>query len=76
MKRIVIRYSENHNKSILLALSQIREHSNMEFGEMEKLGIEFFINKKDIYYDVPIENLESLFRDLKFVGFSYDVLEL
>jgi hypothetical protein len=79
MTRIIIPYQENRGKSILLALGAIKDWAGLnmetvgvlfsEFGEGKDLSI-------DISGEISIENLDSLWKSLKYDGFVYDLVNL
>lgn len=73
-KRLIIPYEENKNSSILIAFSKIRAHSDMRFEEIGIWG-ELFHNKKDIYYDIPVDKLNLLLSSLDLSGFTYNIIE-
>jgi len=75
MKRVVISYLENHKKPILIALSIIREYSDMELDHIGKLLDQFVHGQQNISYDVPDEVLPQLLHHLNADGFTYQVVD-
>jgi hypothetical protein len=73
--RIIIPYLENKEKPILIALSKIREYSNMKFEEIGVLR-DLFHEKKDVSYEIPTEKLAELLDRLKTEDFVYLLVDV
>lgn len=70
--KITIPYNENKHKHILLALSVIKDYSDLSLEKLSALSHKFH-DMEDIFYIATIENQKDLLLHLDLQGFIYKV---